>query len=505
MRQFQEELTTMKNSARQSGSRGFARMTAALATAGVIGLGALTAPAPALAETAPLNAPTEQQTELSTLPSFADLVQKVSSAVVSIRVVEEETVSDGDMQDLPFPPGSPFEKFFKQLQPKGPDGKPLKRKAMAQGSGFFISADGYVVTNNHVVQNGKDITVVLSDATELKATLVGRDQKTDLALLKVKTAKPMPYVAFGDSDKLRVGDWVLAVGNPFGLGGTVTSGIVSARGREIGAGPYDDFLQIDASINRGNSGGPTFDIHGNVVGVNTAIYSPTGGSVGIGFAIPSNIASHVVAQLKEHGKVTRGWLGVSIQPVDPDLAQSLSLDKPKGALVAEVTQGSPAAKSGIQAGDVITSVNGKSMVDVRDVSRTVADLRPGTTADIELWREGHSKDLKVEIAVFPDKLDVASKDNDTGPSDQTTQSLGLALSQGDDGVAVQSVDPNSEAAEKGIQPGDVIVKVSGKAVKTPADVVEGVSQAKKANKSSVLLLLRTQDQQRFVALTIKKS
>ncbi|MDR3500356.1 MAG: DegQ family serine endoprotease [Parvibaculum sp.] len=497
----------MTNSAPRRGisTRNLLRTTAALATAGAIGFGAFSLPA--FAETAPLNAPTEQKTELSALPSFADLVEKVSPAVVSIRVVEEEEVGagDGETPDLPFPPGSPFEKFFKQLQPKGPDGKPLKRKAMAQGSGFFISADGYVVTNNHVVQNGKDITVVLSDQTEMKATLVGRDQKTDLALLKVKTTKPMPYVAFGNSDKLRVGDWVLAVGNPFGLGGTVTSGIVSARGREIGAGPYDDFLQIDASINRGNSGGPTFDIHGNVVGVNTAIYSPTGGSVGIGFAIPANIANRVVAQLKEHGKVTRGWLGVSIQPVDPDLAASLSLDKPKGALVAEVTPGSPAQKAGILAGDVIVKVNAADMTDVRDVSRTVADLRPGTNAAIELWRNGKAKDVNVAIAVFPDKIETASADTNTPAPAAATQSLGLALTLGDNGVVVQSVDPSSEAAEKGIQPGDIIVKISGKDVKTPSDVVDGVSAAKKADKSSVLLLLRTQDQQRFVALTVKKA
>jgi serine protease Do len=479
------------------------RATAALATAGAIGFGA--GNFAAYAAPAPLNAPTEQKTELSTLPSFADLVEKVSPAVVSIRVVEEETVSEAETPDLPFPPGSPFDKFFKQLQPKGPDGKPLKRKAMAQGSGFFITADGYVVTNNHVVQGGKDITVVLNDSTEMKATLVGRDQKTDLALIKVKTNKPMPYVAFGDSDKLRVGDWVLAVGNPFGLGGTVTSGIVSARGREIGAGPYDDFLQIDASINRGNSGGPTFDIHGNVVGVNTAIFSPTGGSVGIGFAIPSNIADKVVKQLRDHGKVTRGWLGVSIQPVDPDLAASLSLDKPKGALVAEVTPDSPAAKSGVLAGDVIVKLNGVDMADVRDVSRSVADLHPGTKASIVVWRGGKAKTIDVAIAVFPEKLQTATAEDAAPGSAGTTQSLGLALAMTPDGVVVQSVDPNSEAAEKGIQAGDVIIKISGKDVKTPGDVVDGVSAAKKADKSSVLLLLRTQDQQRFVALTIKKA
>ena len=481
-------------------TRSFVRASAVLALAGSLGI----ASAPAFAETAPLNAPTQLKSELSSLPSFADLVEKVSPAVVSIRVVEEETVTAQGPTDLPFPPGSPFEKFFKQLQPKDEDGKPLTRKAMAQGSGFFITADGYAVTNNHVVQGGKEITVVQNDGTEMKATLVGRDPKTDLALIKVKADKPMPYVAFGDSDKLRVGDWVLAVGNPFGLGGTVTSGIVSARGREIGAGPYDDFLQIDASINRGNSGGPTFDIHGNVVGVNTAIYSPTGGSVGIGFAIPANIADKVIKQLRKDGKVTRGWLGVAIQPVDADMAASLSLDKPKGALVAEVTEGSPAEKYGIQAGDVIVKVNGEDMEDVRAVSRTVADLKPGTTINVGIWRSGKAKDLKVSIEAFPDKADAAAEESDAPVAQGTTESLGLSLSAAADGVTVQAVNPSSEAAEKGIRPGDIVLKISGRDVKKPADVVDGVSAAKKADKSSVLLLLRSQDQQRFVALSIKK-
>ncbi|MDO8289680.1 MAG: DegQ family serine endoprotease [Parvibaculum sp.] len=468
-------------------------------------IGSMSFAAPnAFAETAPLNAPTAFKSELSNLPSFADLVERVSPAVVSIRVVEEAPVEAEGQPDLPFPPGSPFEKFFKQLQPKDKDGKPLTRKAMAQGSGFFISADGYVVTNNHVVQGGKEITVVETDGTELKATLVGRDPKTDLALVKVKVDKPMPYVTFGDSDKLRVGDWVLAVGNPFGLGGTVTSGIVSARGREIGAGPYDDFLQIDASINRGNSGGPTFDIHGNVIGVNTAIYSPTGGSVGIGFAIPSKIAEKVIKQLRENGKVTRGWLGVAIQPVDADMVASLGLDKPKGALVAEVTAGSPAEKFGIQAGDVIVKVNEVAMVDVRAVSRTVADLKPGSTIKVAVWRAGKEKNLNVGIEAFPEKLDEVAAKEDAPAGQNTTKALGLDLATTDAGVTVQNVDPSSEAAEKGIQPGDVVLSISSVDVKSPKDVVDGVTAAEKAGKASVILRFSTQDQKRFVALSIKK-
>ena len=490
----------MKHSARFSGglSRSLMRTTAAIALIGAMGLAA---PA-AFADTAPLNAPTVEKSELSSLPSFADLVAKVSPAVVSIRVVEEETVTADNTPDLPFPPGSPFEKFFKQLQPKDKDGKPITRKAMAQGSGFYISPDGYVVTNNHVVEGGKEITVVQSDGTELKAKLVGRDPKTDLALIKVNAKTPRPYVAFGDSDKLRVGDWVLAVGNPFGLGGTVTSGIVSARGREIGAGPYDDFLQIDASINRGNSGGPTFDVHGNVMGVNTAIYSPTGGSVGIGFAIPSNIAKTVIEQLREHGKVTRGWLGVAIQPVDKDMAASLSLDKAKGALVAQVTPDSPAQKFGLKAGDVITSVNGEEMKDVREVSRTVASLKPGSTIHVGIWRDGKAKNVDVKIATFPDKLNKVADNSSTSTPQNTTETLGMSLASSDDGVTVQDVDQSSEAAEKGIHPGDVILKVSGRDVKSPTDVVDGVNAARKADKSSVLMLLRSNDQQRFVALSI---
>jgi len=484
--------------------------TCVKAMTATIFLGALlitTAPVPAAAaDPGPLDTRSAApSTNLASLPSFANLVEKVSPAVVSIRVVEEETVGAGETPDLPFPPGSPFEKFFRDLQPRGPDGKPLRRRAMAQGSGFIISADGYIVTNNHVVESGKDITVALNNGDEMKADLVGRDPKTDLALLKVKPSKTLPYVTFDDSDKLRVGDWVLAVGNPFGLGGTVTAGIVSARGREIGAGPYDDFIQIDASINRGNSGGPTFDVKGNVVGVNTAIFSPSGGSVGIGFAIPSAIASKVVAQLKKDGKVTRGWLGVSIQPMDNDMASSLSMKEPSGALVAEVTKGSPAEKFGIQPGDVIIKVGGRTMPDVRSVSRTIADMSPGDKASIGIWRDGKERTLNITIATFPEQIAVAAANTGVEQTAAATQSLGLGLVQGDGGVVVQTVSPGSEAAEKGVRPGDVIVKISGKDVKTPADVVEGVREAKTASKTSVLLLLRNQDQQRFIALSLKKA
>ena len=356
-----------------------------------------------------------------------------------------------------------------------------------------------------MVGDGKDITVIRDDGSELKAELIGKDAKTDLALVKVESKKPLPYVVFGDSENVRVGDWVLAVGNPFGLGGTVTTGIVSARGRQIGAGPYDDFIQIDASINKGNSGGPTFDVHGNVVGVNTAIFSPTGGSVGIGFAIPSSIAKNVVAQLKDKGKVTRGWLGVTIQQVDDEVASSLSLDKPRGALVAQVGEGSPAEKAGIKTGDVIVDVNGKAMEDVRAVSRTVADLEPESNAKLVIWRDGREKTIGVRIGTFPENPQMAAAEPGSEPEMATTESLGLALADSPDGVIVKSVDPASDAAEKGIRPGDIVVKVSGRDVKKPADVVAGVEEASKAKKSSVLLLLRSDNQQRFVALTLQKS
>lgn len=479
------------------------RRLAALAFAG-----GLAFTMPAFAETAPLDTQSAAPAAnaLERLPSFADLVEKVNPAVVSIRVDEEVAATAPAVPDLPFPPGSPFEKFFRDLQPQGPNGKPRSRHATALGSGFLISADGYIVTNNHVVGDGKDITVIRDDGSELKAELIGKDAKTDLALVKVESKKPLPYVVFGDSENVRVGDWVLAVGNPFGLGGTVTTGIVSARGRQIGAGPYDDFIQIDASINKGNSGGPTFDVHGNVVGVNTAIFSPTGGSVGIGFAIPSSIAKNVVAQLKDKGKVTRGWLGVTIQQVDDEVASSLSLDKPRGALVAQVGEGSPAEKAGIKTGDVIVDVNGKAMEDVRAVSRTVADLEPESNAKLVIWRDGREKPIAVRIGTFPDNPQMAAAtEPGAEPETATTESLGLALADSPDGVVVKSVDPASDAAEKGIQPGDIVVKVSGRDVKKPADVVAGVEEANKAKKSSVLLLLRSDNQQRFVALTLQKS
>lgn len=453
--------------------------------------------APAFAETAPIHQ--------GFAPSFADLVEKLTPAVVSIRVEREVEMAGAQVPRFDIPPGSPLERFFRDFQarPGAPDsGQPARQHGMVQGSGFIISPDGYVVTNNHVVEQGSKIIVQIKegrDFRDLDAKLIGRDPKTDLALLKVSAGGDLPYVAFSLQDNLRVGDWVIAVGNPFGLGGTVTTGIVSARGRDIGAGPYDDFIQIDASINRGNSGGPTFDVNGNVVGVNTAIFSPNGGSIGIGFAIPATVASHVVDQLKEHGKVDRGWLGVTIQNLDPDLAESLQLDGAKGALVAELTPGGPAEKAGLVPGDVIIKIDGAAIAEPRDVSRRIAGMKPGETIQLGIWRAGQAQTIQVAVGLFPDDVDMAA-----APAAETGEGeLGLALAATKDGVLIERVDPSSEAAAKGVRPGEIIVEVGGRSVQTPAEVVKGVQQARAEHRMSVLFLLRNDGSQRFVALALK--
>lgn len=479
-------------------------LAAALAAAGIIGYGAgSTSPDIARAASNPFAENRQESTEIepvapSNAPaSFADVVERVGPAVVSVRVTQKAEAGPASGMDLP--PGHPLERFFKEFGAPNGGGNQPAPKRQAQGSGFFISSDGYVVTNNHVVEGGEEILIALSNGDELKAKIVGTDPKTDLALLKTEPEKAMPYVAFAPEDNLRIGDWVVAVGNPFGLGGTVTSGIVSARGRDIGAGPYDDFIQIDASINRGNSGGPTFDLAGNVVGVNTAIFSPSGGSVGIGFAIPANVAQDVIADLKEHGSVTRGWLGVSIQPVTPEIAESLGLEEGEGALVADVMKDSPADKSGLETGDVILAIDGKKMKDARDVSRAVADYDPGTEVNFELLREGDEQDVEVVLGEFPEEpRQVAAREG--APAGKVGE-LGLALTSGPDGgVVVQGVDPQSEAAAKGVRPGDVIVKVNGRTVSNPGELETRIEES---GKSSVLLLLRNESGQHFVALSLK--
>jgi serine protease Do len=455
--------------------------------------------------------------------SFADIVDRVRPAVVSIRVTNgAPKVAQKDGKDQKgqkggrsfrdffpdLPEDHPFNEFFKNL-PKEFRGLPVPRPQLAQGSGFVISPDGYVVTNNHVIDGAGKIQVSFDKDTKYEADLVGADSRTDIALLKIKASRTFPFVKF--SNKVpRVGDWVLAVGNPFGLGGTVTAGIVSAIGRDIGSGPYD-YIQIDAAVNRGNSGGPTFNIDGEVVGVNTAIYSPSGGNVGIAFAVPANVASEVVAQLKEKGSVSRGWLGVKIQNVDEDTAASLGLSEAKGALVNEVTAGGPAAEAGFKSGDVVLGVNGHKVNDSRDLARQIAGYAPGTRVDIRILRGQKEQTINVKLGNFPTGRELAKvEEGDKAPATENNQ-LGLTLApatgQGGakEGVLITDVDGDSDAAQKGLKSGDVILEVGGQPVFTPEDVANGVKEAAKLGRKAVLMRVKSGDQMRFVAVQLKKT
>jgi len=511
-------MTKAPTTARNTAQGAFAKRRKALA-AGTIALGVagllatevfVAAPTPANAEN--LSSGVAQQQA----PGFADIVERVSPAVVSIRVKSDAGPELSSFQGMP--EGSPFERFFKQFQDQFGDqqmpqgrgapggGKAPHHFSMGQGSGFIISSDGYVVTNNHVVDHAEEVTVVMSDGKTYSAKVIGTDEKTDLALVKIDGDESFPFVAFTDGD-VRVGEWVMAIGNPFGLGGTVTAGIVSARGRDIGAGPYDDFLQIDAPINKGNSGGPTFNLDGKVVGVNTAIYSPSGGSVGIGFAIPASIARQVVEDLKDDGKVTRGWLGVQIQPITPDIADSLGLDGIKGALVAQPQDDSPAAKAGIKAGDAILAIDGETMDNPRDVARTVASKAPGSSVTLTVWRNGKKEDLKVDLGTL-DPNQQASMTPGVEPG--TDLSFGMRLAPAKEmgvdetGVAVVELDPDSIAAEKGIKVGDVILNAGGEDVSSPADIKKSIEVAGNEGRKAVLFRVRSGDQIRFVALPVDK-
>ena len=446
------------------------------------------------------------------IPSFADLVEKVNPAVVSVRVKSQQPELSADNQDFPFQfePGSPMERFFRQFRQMNPNNNDNQQRpqgfSMSLGSGFFISDDGYLVTNNHVVDKGSSFTVVLDDGTELLAKVIGTDDKTDLALLKVNDpSRKFTYVKFADG-KPRVGDWVIAVGNPFGLGGTVTAGIVSAEGRRIG-GPYDDYIQIDAPVNRGNSGGPTFNVNGEVIGVNTAIYSPSGGSVGIAFDIPAATVSSVVKDLMNHGSVVRGWLGVQIQSVDQGIADSLGLKQAEGAIVGEVQDGSPAQKAGFQVGDAITAVNGTQVKDSRDLALRISKMDPGAKVTVTYWRNGSSHQADVTLGTLPDTQKMASADQGKGgpavkPS--ALQDFGLTLSPDansqDGGVVISDVDPTGKAAEHGLQPGDVILSVGSTTVDTPAQVEKMVADAKAGGHKAVLLRIKSGEQTQFVAL-----
>ena len=447
--------------------------------------------------------------------SFADVVDRVSPAVVSVKVKITEDASDDDsstQQQMPnIPKGDPLERFFRQFgQGNMPHAKP--RTGQAQGSGFFISADGYIVTNNHVVEHATDVNVTMQDGTTLPAKVIGTDKKTDLALIKVtpKDGQTFQYVPWAEKAP-RVGDWVIAVGNPFGLGGTVTAGIVSARGRDIGAGPYDDFLQIDAPVNRGNSGGPTFNTAGQVVGINTAIFSPSGGSVGIGFAIPTEVAKTVIQDLKEHGSVARGWIGVQIQPVTAEIADSLGLKGTKGALVAEPQKGSPAADAGVKSGDVITAVNDDTIDGPRELARKIAGMGPDKKVDLTVWRDGSEKHLSMTLGTLPADKEAKADTNagSSGDNDRSQMtSYGMTLSPassvagaGKTGVVISDIDPDGTAAQKGLNTGDVILDVGGKAVTKPSEVKQAFDDAKKDGHKAVLLRVKSGDNTRFVALS----
>jgi serine protease Do len=454
--------------------------------------------------------------------SFADVVDRVKPAVVSVKVkladadpVDEEDAIPG-LPDIP--KNSPFYHFFRRFgMPNdndnnnggGGDRAPRHHFGQAQGSGFFISADGFIVTNDHVVDHATEVTITTADGKSMPAKVIGIDSKTDLALLKAQ-GSDFPYVNFA-SQAPRVGDWVIAVGNPFGLGGTVTAGIVSARGRDIGSGPYDDFLQIDAPVNHGNSGGPTFNAEGEVVGVNTAIFSPSGGSVGIGFAIASDVVKNVVAQLKDSGSVTRGWIGVQIQNVTQDLADDLGLKDPSGALVAEAQKDSPAAAAGVKSGDVITAVDGDAVADPHDLARRIAGLGPKKTAKLSIVRNGSPMTIDVTLGTMPaDKTastESHNSDDNGGSASSALAKLGLTLraAHGQDGVMVTDVDPDGTAAEKGLKDGDVILEVAGKSVSRPREVADAIDAARSDGKKSVLLRVKSGDGERYLTLPTRAS
>ena len=462
--------------------------------------------------------------------SFADLVDVLIPTVVNITTTQNLPQQGPRLRDMPqLPPGSPFEELFKEFFDHRGGEEQQRRRGTSLGSGFIVDPSGYVVTNNHVIQGAEDITVILRDDTQLKAKLIGADSRADLAVLKVEppAGKPLPAAKFGNSDKIRVGDWVIAIGNPFGLGHSVTAGIISARGRAL-SDSLDDYLQTDAAINKGNSGGPLFNADGEVIGVNTAIYSPSGTNAGLAFSIPSNQVKQVTEQLREFGRVRRGWIGVSYQSVTDDIADSFGLDKARGVLVANVTADGPAAQAGIKRNDIILSFGGQDVADLRHFPRLVANARVGSTVDTVVWRQGKQQTLKLKIG----EQDQAEKQNASaqgsnpsgkkaperdGAVTSTVEQLGLTLQKVSDqlrekyglsdnvkGVVVTRVTPDSPAAEKQLQPGDVIVEVDQKAVTTPQEVADIVGKLQGQKKRSVLLFVERQGDPRFAALRLSK-
>jgi serine protease Do len=481
------------------------------------------------ATSGPLPQPTAPPAALIQQQSFAPLVKKVLPAVVNISVTQksdaDQMAQEPEMAPFPDFPNSPFgdfmRKFFEQQMPNGeqhlfPQIPGDQAQQIALGSGFIIDPRGYVVTNNHVIGNAEKVEVILQDKTRYRAKVIGRDPKTDLAVLKIKADRPLPYVSFGNSSAAQVGDWVMAVGNPFGLGGTVTTGIISARGRDINEGPYDDFLQIDAPINRGNSGGPTFNLEGQVIGINTAIYSPNGGSVGIGFAIPSNEAKSIVAQLEAHGKISRGWLGVQIQQVTPTIAASLGLKNGHGALVAVVTPDSPGARAGLKQGDVILAFNGNAVNELRDLPRLVADTPPDSKATLSVWRNGRTVSLEATVGELPDNAKLASAKTGTEeehPVEATaggmhfeplTQRLRQELRVAKDvqGVVVARVDNGSAAQDGGVNDGDIVVAVNEEPVDSPQQAAEKLNEAARSSRKSALLLLNRHGVTEYVGVNL---
>ena len=454
--------------------------------------------------------------------SFADLAARLLPSVVNISTTQAARPDSGNRPEIPrLPPGSPFERFFRDFFDRQQQNPMPRQRVTSLGSGFVIDASGVIVTNNHVIAEADKIAVILSDKTRLEAKVIGRDAKTDIALLRVDPGeKRLKPLGFGDSDGSRVGDWVIAIGNPFGLGGTVTAGIVSARQRDINSGPYDDFIQTDASINRGNSGGPMFNLAGEVIGINTAIFSPTGGSVGIGFAIPSNLAKPIVDQLLKYGRARRGYLGVRIQTVTEEIAQGLDLPSASGALVTNLSEDGPAARAKLEVGDVILSFDGKPIGEMRSLPRIVAETAVGREVDVVVWRKGEQKTLKATLGEFPeDEPRVASRTPAQRPKDATVESLGLDLAAitpdlrkrfnlADDaaGVVVTKVEPGSPAAEKQIRPGDIVRKIGPRQsdIADPDQVEEAVESARKSNRDTLLLLVEREGGQRFIALKIAK-
>jgi serine protease Do len=501
-------------------ARKFALMASVVAGLGVAVYGLGPASGPVNVFSSPAHAQVNTEVRKVAQPvGFADIVERVKPSVISVKVnISEKVAKDDNDDDTPFQPGSPMERFFRRFG--GPDGFPpgmrggRGRVITGQGSGFFISADGYAVTNNHVVDGASKVEVTTDDGKTYTAKVIGTDQRTDLALIKVEGGANFPFAKLSDG-KPRIGDWVLAVGNPFGLGGTVTAGIVSAMGRDIGNGPYDDFIQIDAPVNKGNSGGPAFNTEGDVVGVNTAIYSPSGGSVGIAFSIPAPTVRNVVAQLKDKGSVSRGWIGVQIQPVTQDIADSLGMKKAEGALVAEPQANGPAAKAGIESGDVITAVNGEAVKDARELARTIGGIAPGTAVKLNVLHKGVDKVVNLSLGQLPNTIE-AKADNDNNDRGGATRGtdvpkLGLTVAPansvagaGKEGVVVTEVDPKSAAAERGFKEGDVILEVAGKTVASAGDVRDAISAARDDNKNSVLMRVKSGGQSRFVAVPLAK-